>query len=333
MTDRYLMDGQGRRINYVRISITDQCNLRCKYCMPKDHVFYPNNNLLTKEEIIYFAQRMVNLGVTHIRVTGGEPLLSSDCLEILRALKEIKGIETVTLTTNAVLLKTYLDELKNIGINGINISLDTLSDRKDEELTGKGELPTVLEAIELSVALGIPTKVNCVVLGDWNLEDVKMIACLAEQHEVDVRFIEVMPLGLGKGFTHISNQQVLRGLEEVYPDLHRDASKRGYGPAEYYRARKLKGAIGFIGALSCGFCKDCNRVRLTSDGYFKLCLHSNLGCDFKSMLQENLGEQQIEERIREMLILKPKCHEMTVGGQSDSHLKPQENRTMAQIGG
>ena len=291
-------DAYGRTIDYLRISITDRCNLRCKYCMPKGACLVSRREILTLEEIQAAATAASSLGIRHIKVTGGEPLVRSGCCELIGRLKSIPGIEKVTLTTNGILLNRCLEALDQAGIDGINISLDTLEPERYREITGRDGLKEVLSGMEKAILLGIPVKVNAVSI-DWEGkgEDWMALARLAERYPVDVRFIEMMPIGYGRDFKPFDHRELFEGLREAYPGLEADERVHGPGPAVYYRIPGFKGSIGLISAMHGKFCGSCNRVRLTSQGYLKTCLCYEDGADLRKVLRE--GQEEFSDKCQE----------------------------------
>ena len=307
-----MKDLLGRNIDYMRISITDRCNLRCRYCMPYGVERVPRWDILTLEEIEAIAICGAGLGIRHIKVTGGEPLVRKDCCQLVKRLKATPGIDKVTITTNGVLLDRYLDDLAEAGIDGINISLDTLDRELYREITGRDALGEVLSVLERAAKLPIPVKINGVSIdfsaipgpGGENREkpdgcgkDRKVwqqLAELAREYPIDVRFIEMMPIGYGKNFKTLNHEMLLDEMREVYPSLEQDDRIHGFGPAVYYRIPGFKGSIGLISAIHGKFCSDCNRVRLTSQGYLKPCLCYEEGADLRRILrgdQERPGEE------------------------------------------
>ena len=322
-----MKDGWGREINYMRISITDRCNLRCRYCMPDGIECVPRQNILSLEEIQAAAICAAGLGIRFLKVTGGEPLVRKDCCRLIRALKGVAGIQRVTLTTNGVLLEPVLEELKAGGIDGINISLDTLDRAAYERITGKDCMNQVLSAVEAAVKLHIPVKLNTVSL-KLGEENWRKIAELARRLPVDVRFIELMPIGHGKDFPSIDHRLLLSELKKQYPGTEVERRFHGPGPAVYYRIPGFLGSIGFISAVHGKFCADCNRVRLTSQGFFKTCLCYEDGVDLRPILRKGLpvpeqghfhwpedrkpddGELQtrLMEAMRKAILEKPGAH-------------------------
>ena len=294
-----LRDDFQREIDYMRISITDRCNLRCCYCMPKGIRREPAKDILTLEEYGKVASCGARLGIRKIKVTGGEPLARLGCCQLVAMLKETPGIEKVTITTNGILLEQYLEDLIQAGIDGINISLDPLDENLYSILTGGGRLKTVMSALERGLKAcyqrQIPIKINAVSL---DLEAVaRQLGCgggdygwhsllrLAKTYPVDVRFIEMMPVGYGKGFQTLDHQTLLKELERRYPGMEKDERVHGNGPAVYYRIPGFLGSVGLISAIHNKFCPGCNRVRLTCQGYLKSCLCYEDGVDLRQILR------------------------------------------------
>ena len=307
-----MKDSYGREINYIRISLTDRCNLRCIYCMPEGVELVPREEILREQEILEIAGAAARLGISHVKLTGGEPLV----------------IETVTLTTNGVLLKEHLESLKESGIDGINVSLDTADPDLYRKITGGGDVSVVTDAIRASVDAGIRTKINAVALSEEN----EALLEFARDYPVDVRFIEIMPIGYGTRFPQTDNRKILETIRKNHPDIEKDPSKHGFGPAVYYQIPGFRGAVGFISAIHGKFCGSCNRVRLTSMGYLKTCLCYEDGTDLRKIVRdESLTQQEKEERlaeaIREAILRKPEAHCFDDPGDiTEKHL-------MASIGG
>ncbi len=284
-----MKDLRGREIDYMRISITDRCNLRCRYCMPEGIESHPRWEILSLEEIEAAAACAAGLGIRHIKITGGEPLVRKDCCSLIKRVKEVKGIEKVTITTNGLLLRKYLPDLLEAGIDGINISLDTLNRQRYLALTGFDGLHEVMEAIKEVSALPIPVKINAVSLelgGDQEEQDWRKLTGLAKEFPVDVRFIEMMPIGYGKQFKTINHKELLEAMKKVFPDMEEDKRQHGFGPAVYYKIPGFSGSIGFISAIHGKFCDSCNRIRLTSEGYLKPCLCYEEGVDLRRVLRD-----------------------------------------------
>ena len=240
-----MKDLQGRDINYMRISITDRCNLRCKYCMPDGIELLPMSEILTFEEILRVCEQAVGFGITRFKITGGEPLVRRGCADLIRKIKKLPGVEQVTMTTNGILLSEYLDELLDAGLDAVNISLDTMNRGRFEEITGFDQLPEVLRSIDAAVDSGLRVKVNVVLQQDKNADEWQKILEIAERRPIDVRFIEMMPIGRGRECTGVSNDELLKKIQEQYPGVCKDDREHGNGPAVYYHIP------GFVGIHQC----------------------------------------------------------------------------------
>lgn len=304
-----MLDRYGRVINYLRISVTDRCNLRCCYCMPEGVQDVGMKNILTFEEIWEIVRTGVSLGITHIRITGGEPLVRKGCVDLIRGIREIPGVETITMTTNGVLLGNYGKQLKEAGVDGVNISLDTLDPEEFYKITGKRKLQEVLAGIRAAKTAGLPVKLNAV--NRKELDPIPMVR-YAQEENLPLRFIEMMPVGYGKKYVGRSNEELRETLEAVCGKAEcmtnrEELSRMGSGPAVYYQFSDLKVPVGFISAIHGKFCDTCNRVRLTAEGYLKLCLCYDEGEDLRRVLRE--GEKENLRTIMEQTIFrKPAAH-------------------------
>ena len=304
-----MLDRYGRVINYLRISVTDRCNLRCCYCMPEGVQDVGMKNILTFEEIWEIVRTGVSLGITHIRITGGEPLVRKGCVNLIRGIREIPGVETITMTTNGVLLGNYAKQLKEAGVDGVNISLDTLDPEEFYKITGKRELQEVLAGIRAAKTAGLPVKLNAV--NRKELDPIPLVR-YAQEENLPIRFIEMMPVGYGKKYVGRSNEELRETLEAVCGNAEcmtnrEELSRMGSGPAVYYQFSDLKVPVGFISAIHGKFCDTCNRVRLTAEGYLKLCLCYDEGEDLRRVLRE--GEKENLRTIMEQTIFrKPAAH-------------------------
>ena len=304
-----MLDRYGRVINYLRISVTDRCNLRCCYCMPEGVQDVGMKNILTFEEIWEIVRTGVSLGITHIRITGGEPLMRKGCGDLIRGIREIPGVETITMTTNGVLLGNYGKQLKEAGVDGVNISLDTLDPEEFYKITGKRELQEVLAGIRAVKTAGLPVKLNAV--NRKELDPIPLVR-YAQEENLPIRFIEMMPVGYGKKYVGRSNEELRETLEAVCGKAEcmtnrEELSRMGSGPAVYYQFSDLKVPVGFISAIHGKFCDTCNRVRLTAEGYLKLCLCYDEGEDLRRVLRE--GEKENLRTIMEQTIFrKPAAH-------------------------
>ncbi|MEG1409988.1 MAG: GTP 3',8-cyclase MoaA [Terrisporobacter sp.] len=325
-----MIDKLNRKIEYMRISVTDKCNLRCVYCMPEEGISnIPHEEILSYEEILIICRSIAQLGIKTIKITGGEPLVRRDIVRLIGDIKKIEGIEEVTLTTNGVLLYYMIDDLYEAGIDAINISLDTLDRKKFVQITRRDEYYNVRKAIEKSIELGIRVKINCLAIKEYNLNEIVDLAYFSKIHNVDVRFIELMPIGYGNKYSGISNEKLLGLLEECYGSFKKVREKRGNGPAVYYKNKDFKGCIGFISAISNEFCETCNRVRLTSSGFLKLCLHYNKGIDLKEPMRSGISDYDLKDIIYHAIENKPLGHKFyNIDSEKDVEIK-----NMVQIGG
>lgn len=303
-----MLDQYGRNIDYMRISITDRCNLRCRYCMPDGIELAEMESMLTYEEIERICQEAAKVGIKKIKVTGGEPLVRIGCASLVGQLKKIPGIEQVTLTTNGVLLGKYLEELLENGLDAVNISLDSLDREKYLQITGRDELANVFTSIEQAVRAGLKVKVNSVLQKDSNGEEWEQLILLAKKYPMDVRFIEMMPIGYGKQFEPVYNENLLQMIREKYPGTYKDERIHGNGPAVYYQIPGFQGSIGFISAIHGKFCGQCNRIRLTAQGRMKPCLCYGESVDLREVVRTTDGNEKLHELLKQGIKRKPKQH-------------------------
>ena len=326
-----MLDQFGRKIEYMRISLTNNCNLRCSYCMPEKRIsdvhFFPMN------QVLRCVESAVSLGITHFRLTGGEPLCYPKIEELLCKIKQIKEVDSVHLTTNGVLLKEKAAQLKQAGIDSINVSLDTPDEKEYRVLTGGGKLSNVLDGIRKAAELEIPVKINAVLREQT---DVCALAAFAEQNHVTLRFIEMMPIGFGKILPVDPKSKVLETLQERYGRYERimqrkrkadSQEKYGYGPAVYYRFSDLNIPIGLIQAIHGKFCDRCNRVRITSEAKLKPCLASAKVIDLRPALEDTENPDKLAELMRQAIFQKPKSHHF------EEQNSKKSSETMNQIGG
>lgn len=330
-----MQDRFGRKIEYIRVSVTDRCNLRCVYCMPAEGaVLAEQPDILTYDEIARFCRIASATGISRIKLTGGEPLVRKGLPVLAGKLKQIPGIEQVTLTTNGTLLKKQIRELAERGLDAVNISLDTLDEKKYAKITRGGSLMQVKEGILAALSCpGLPVKINCVPLKETEEEELVQIARMAEKFPLDVRFIEMMPIGLGKDFFGKSSDEIKAILENRFGSFIPYQHAVGNGPAEYVTFSGFRGRIGFISAMTHRFCSTCNRIRLTAEGMLKPCLQYKDGTDIRKLLRCGAEDREIEEAIRQAVMKKPACHRFC----GDKDQGPQEglpeNREMFRIGG
>lgn len=324
-----MIDGYGRKIDYVRISVTDRCNLRCIYCMPECGVeTVSHQEILSFDEICRLTGIFASLGMKKMKLTGGEPLVRKGIAQLAAQMKKIPGIEQVTLTTNGVQLAAQMEMLAEAGIDGINLSLDTVNPQAFAEITRRDAFAEVkkgfLKALEYPQ---IPLKINCVPM---NLpgQDIVELAGLAKKYPVHVRFIEMMPIGLGKQFGGCTEETLLAQLQERYGMYQAFAGRLGNGPGHYYTFPDFVGKIGFISAMSHKFCGDCNRVRLTAQGYLKTCLQYDVGVDLRGLLRGGASDEEIRQAVEDAIRCKPMGHRFT-----EPMCEHRENHMMSQIGG
>lgn len=324
-----MIDQWGRNIHYLRISITDRCNMRCRYCMPcgMPEIIHPE--ILRYEEYLRICRAAVAQGFTCFKITGGEPLVRKDAVAFMAKLKQLPGVHNVTITTNGYALEAALPDLVAAGIDGVNVSLDTLDGQQFKSITGVDGGEKVLQAIKACVAAGIRTKINCVLMKE-NVNQIIPLVNLARQYPLDVRFIELMPIGYGRNFASLSADDALAVIRDAYPDLQpAGREQRGNGPATYFKSARLMGRIGIIAANSHRFCEHCNRMRLTSTGLLKPCLCYDAGIELKPLLRGNRVDVDgaLEQAFRKAVQQKPAGHCFGDVG------KITENKCMGQIGG
>lgn len=312
----------------MRISVTDRCNLRCRYCMPEPVDAVQHADILRYEEILRICRAAIELGITKFKVTGGEPLVRAGCTEFIAELKKQPGTQQVTLTTNGLLLEKNLDALADAGLDGVNISLDTTDNTRFQRITGYtgNGADTLLRVLEECCAKGLKTKINAVLLEETEA-DAPALAAIAETLPVDVRFIELMPIGFGTAMRRVSPDDILSALRKRWPDLAPTDERRGNGPAHYYKSDLLLGRIGFIDAVSHKFCADCNRVRLTSTGQLKPCLCYADSADLRALIRGGCTDGELKEALRASVYAKPRAHCFDTGAAVT------ERHAMSQIGG
>ena len=329
-----LTDSLGRTLDYLRVSITDRCNLRCLYCMPPSGVQWkPHNDMLTFEEILRIIKIMAELGLRKIRVTGGEPLLRRGISSFIKNLKAVPNIEKVRLTTNGLLLNAYLKEAETLGDNslpdGINISLDALDSGRYRRLTRgafSGDESSaagpemILSIIDRLIEKKINVKINCVPLRAVNEEEISCVAALAKNKNIAVRFIELMPLGSSASFLPVTGNETAALIEKAFGKLIPFSGIEGSGPAVYYSLENFTGKIGFINPVTHGFCETCNRLRLTSEGFLKLCLSDDLGVDLRELIRNGAANDELSRVIIEAAAKKPHFHTLSgIYGNSENH--------------
>ena len=295
-----LTDNHGRRINYMRLAVTDRCNLRCFYCMPEEGLnWLSRNELMTYEEMLQLCTVLVSMGIEKIRITGGEPFVRKDIMKLLTSVSKLPGLNELTITTNGVLTAPYVKDLKRIGISSVNLSLDTLDAARFFSITKRDEFAKVMETLEELLKHGINVKINAVVMDGKNTQDILPMVKLTKELPVSVRFIEEMPFN---GDGHIYNGlkwDHLRILEEItsgFPDIEKIPDPL-YSTAYNYRIPGHKGSIGIIAAYSRTFCGSCNRIRITPVGELKTCLYDAGVLNIKEMMRSGMHENELKQNL------------------------------------
>ena len=304
-----MFDSTRREIHYLRLSVTDLCNLRCRYCMPDGVEKLEREAVLTYEEFLRLAALFAQCGIDTVRVTGGEPLVRKNVAQLVAGLKAIPGIRKVTMTTNGILLAHQLPALLAAGLDSVNISLDTLRPEVFRQITARDEFAAVQAGLQAALESGIPVKLNCVPQAGVNEGELEDLAALAENRPLQVRFIEMMPIGYGAAMPCISGPELRQRFARRWPELQPlTEAAFGDGPAVYYTVPGWQGSIGFIAAVHGKFCASCNRVRLTSQGFLRPCLASEAGCDLRALLRSGADDTQLLAAIRETIWAKPREH-------------------------
>lgn len=327
-----LHDNHQRPINYVRLAVTDRCNLRCFYCMPEEGIKYvPKKALLTYEEIERLMRLLASLGISKVRVTGGEPFVRADLMKLLSTLVSIPGIEQVHLTTNGVLTAPHVPELKALGIRSVNLSLDTLDRVRFRDITRRDEFDRVWQAFESLLKHGIPVKINAVVMDGKNIEDIGPLAALTRDFPVSVRFIEEMPFnGEGQHYPvlHWTHARILTVLKELYPSLQRKADPP-HATAMHYHVPGHAGDLGIIAAFSRTFCGTCNRIRVTAQGDLKTCLYDSGVLNLRDLIRSGKNDEELKRFLLEAFSQRPRD-----GFEAESRRSsPALAESMATIGG
>ena len=304
-----MFDSTRREIHYLRLSVTDLCNLRCRYCMPDGVEKLEREAVLTYEEFLRLAALFAQCGIDTVRVTGGEPLVRKNVAQLVAGLKAIPGIRKVTMTTNGILLAQQLPALLTAGLDSVNISLDTLRPEVFRQITARDEFAAVQAGLQAALESGIPVNLNCVPQAGVNEGELEDLAALAENRPLQVRFIEMMPIGYGAAMPCISGPELWQRFARRWPELQPlTEAAFGDGPAVYYTVPGWQGSIGFIAAVHGKFCASCNRVRLTSQGFLRPCLASEAGCDLRALLRSGADDTQLLAAIRETIWAKPREH-------------------------
>lgn len=316
-----MLDSYGRKIRYLRLSVTELCNMRCRYCMPAEGVCKKRHEeMMTEEEMILAVETAASLGITKLRVTGGEPLVKRNILSICRRAAAVEGIQEVCLTTNGTLLPALAGELRAAGVRRINLSIDTLREERYAHITRTGTLQAALTGLEAALLAGFEkVKLNTVLIGGFNDDEIGEIAALTQEYPIDVRFIELMPMRDGEfgEAAFLPCDAVLQALPELCPQ------PADGGVARLYRLPGAKGNVGLISPVSAHFCSACNRIRLTADGKLKPCLHYAQEYSIKGLDREAMRAQ-----FERAILSKPACH-----GELSATSRSMAGRDMNQIGG
>ena len=328
-----LTDQYNRKVNYLRVSITDRCDLRCVYCMQEKMTFLPKKEILTLEEIERLCDNFIELGVKKIRLTGGEPLVRRDVIKLINKLNSKKNktnLKEITLTTNGTLLEKYARDLKKGGVNRINVSLDTINHDKYKEITKFGNLDKVISGIEEAKKNNIAIKINTVVLKNFNEDELVELIYWTNKLDIDITFIEVMPMA----DTDTDRFFQFSPLNKIYDKLDINfnfikTNKNTGGPATYYTSQKLSNKVGFITPLTNNFCANCNRIRISSTGKLYMCLGQNDYVDFREILRKDYSDDYIKEKIMYALRIKPQKHDFLI----EENTKPYITRHMNVTGG
>jgi cyclic pyranopterin phosphate synthase len=323
-----LSDSFQRPINYLRISVTDRCNLRCVYCMPEEGVaLMPHSDILTYEEIHTVAKVAAGMGINKIRLTGGEPLVRLGLADLVKMLAGIEGIDDLSLTTNGIMLAQHAAELKKAGLRRVNVSLDTLKPERFARITRCGELEDTLKGIAAAKAAGLePVKINMVVMAGVNDDELIDFARKTVEDGWHVRFIEHMPVNGDTSFSNLFSVKEMRKRIETLGELEPWQVDVGNGPAKYYRLPGAKGTIGFITPVTEHFCYNCNRLRLTADGKLRPCLLSEEEIDLRGALRSGAPADELKRLIEKAIASKPERHYLAEG-------KKQKGRPFSQVGG
>jgi cyclic pyranopterin phosphate synthase len=317
LTRQPLIDGFSRPITYLRVSVTDKCNLRCVYCMPEAGlVWLQRDDILSYEEIAQLARAAASVGVRSIRLTGGEPLVRRDLHRLVAALHAIDGIDDISLSTNALLLANQVAGLAAAGLRRVNVSLDSLRHDRFEAIARRPGLDAVMAGIDAAIGAGLePIKLNCVVMRGQNDDEIEAFADLTRRRAIFVRFIEMMPVHENLGLqadAYVSSDEILARVGEI-GQLRPVDGPGGNGPARYFAFDGALGAVGVISPLSHDYCDRCNRVRLTADGRLRLCLFGDHALDLRTPLRSGASPEALADLMRSAMLIKPERHHLRLG--------------------
>ncbi len=303
-----MKDSFNRTIDYVRIAVTDRCNLRCFYCMPAEGIPYePKSHLLSYEEITRLLQVLGNLGFQKVRFTGGEPFLRKDFMKLLENTAGLKDYKSIHITSNGTLLQRHVPKLKELGITQINLSIDSLDRERFHKITRRDDYEKVMETFHMLVENGFKVKLNAVIMHGINTQDIIPLAELAKDHQVDVRFIEEMPFngGYKENTKMYRAKSILHDLRDAYPNLNEIPGKHG-DTATLYKVQEYKGNIGVIAAFSRTFCNTCNRLRISSKGEIKTCLYDGGVFNIRDYMRSGVSDEELGLKFQQLIKLKPK---------------------------
>ena len=334
-----MKDQFGREINYLRLSVTDNCNLRCIYCMPEDLKNESDDNNLTINEYYRTVGILAKLGIQKVRITGGEPLTRKGIDELIGKINTIPEIKEIAITTNGILLDTYLDNFIKDGVTSLNISIDSVNKENFNKITRGGDLCRVTESLRKARDNGIKIKLNTVIIKGSNDHEISDLVKFAIENNVDIRFIELMPIGCARNLKGMKSQEIIEFLkknsnikvEENRIESHKINEELRAGPAQYYNISGTATRIGFISPLSSCFCDECNRIRVTSDGKMKQCLYYRGNIDLKELFRtENITDEELIKILEREIYTKNRKHEFN---DYKKHNEKREERIMRSIGG
>ena len=308
MNTNTIIDNHNRPISYVRLAVTDRCNLRCFYCMPAEGITYlPRKELLTFEEIIRLLGILASMGISKVRITGGEPFLRKDLMKLMESISRIPGIEEIHLTTNGVLTTAFIPAMKELGIRSVNLSLDTLNKERFHSITRRDEFEKVWKCLMALLDAGISTKINAVIMEGKNTDDILPMAELTKVYPIQVRFIEEMPFnGTGDHYPQLvwNYKQIYERLLSSYPQIERVPGK-AHETASYFQIPGYQGKVGIIAAFSRTFCGACNRIRLTAQGTLKTCLYDDGVLDLKQLMRDGASDEKLVEALMRAFRTRP----------------------------
>ena len=333
MSRSILFDNHGRPLNYLRLAVTDRCNLRCYYCMPEEGIHYlPKKELLSFEEVERTVSILAAMGITKIRLTGGEPFVRTDLMQLIERIVHIDGIKELHITSNGILLGPHVKELKSLGVASVNLSLDTLNADRFKTITRRDEFNKTWETLQLLIQNEIPVKINAVVMDEKNIEDIIPMVELSRNQNISVRFIEEMPFnGEGSHYPKLNwtYKKILEHIQSTFPSIQKITDAEN-STAYHYQVPGFKGNIGIIAAFSRTFCGSCNRIRITAQGVLKTCLYDDGVLNIKNLLREGKTEDEIKDELLFAFSHRPKD-----GFEAEAMRKqhPVLNESMSTIGG